>query len=532
MNLKAKFLPKLNIATLQSIDTWHNIRIHTLLQNPGKKQPAINAYLGARYSRSADSIDYIANEIIKAGTDAAKRLETIFVGYGHKSVGDMAQLFVCLENIPMVVAARLFYFNSVVSGQERSTRYQNFQKPDFIQLPPEISKKENKNTTTYKQIFLKEMNDYNEMLEPTRKALKIYFKPNSNNKQELNALQARTFDTVRYFLPIGLKTSFALLMSARNWAENIARLRASKFKFENELAEILYILLSGGNNELKKLGYIPEADGLIRHTDANLENKNSTQKILDLLPKLTQKNFKLNTKEINVSLEHNTIKSMLLHYYLLKNPYVKYEDINLNKIDLDKLSKIIFKHHDHHHLLYNLGQTGNIVLDGYGDYGAVLKDINRHRSLERFFPIQEEELNFDEEFNRNIKNMYSLCNYLDIEEMNNLRKEYEKRFNETYNLILEWRENNKNYLEPNILDEYTRYLLPHAHLTRYRLYGSFDDIQYLIHLRVRNGGHIAYRNLVYNWATELNKKSRIFSGLINKLEPVAPKSREQFFDRS
>ena len=116
--MKLSFRKDLSIASLVSESNWNKIKVHTLLQNSERKQPSINAYLGARYSRSADSIIDIANEIVKNNTDAAERLEKIFSGYGHKSVGDMADLFVCIENIPMYVAMKLFYMTSVVSGQE------------------------------------------------------------------------------------------------------------------------------------------------------------------------------------------------------------------------------------------------------------------------------------------------------------------------------------------------------------------------------------------------------------------------------
>lgn len=113
--MKGTFRKDLQIATVKSQSVWNKFKVHTLLQNPSQKQPSINAYLGARYSRSSDSILDIAKEIIDSNTDAADRLEKIFHGYGHKSVGDMADLFVCVENIPMFTAMKIFYLNSVIS---------------------------------------------------------------------------------------------------------------------------------------------------------------------------------------------------------------------------------------------------------------------------------------------------------------------------------------------------------------------------------------------------------------------------------
>ena len=162
----------------------------------------------------------IASEIIKNNTDAAERLEKIFAGYGHKSVGDMADLFVCIENIPVPLAMKIFYSCPVISGQERSTRYQNFQYPEFVKIPKEVCS-DREISKEYERIMLEQFKDYRELLKPTKEALSKFFKINEDSLQENSALTARTFDTVRYLLPYGHNTSGAFLMSARGWSDLI-----------------------------------------------------------------------------------------------------------------------------------------------------------------------------------------------------------------------------------------------------------------------------------------------------------------------
>lgn len=77
--MKGTFRKDLQIASVRSESMWNKFKVHTLLQNPLQKQPSINAYLGARYSRSSDSILDIAREIIESNTDAADRLEKYFM---------------------------------------------------------------------------------------------------------------------------------------------------------------------------------------------------------------------------------------------------------------------------------------------------------------------------------------------------------------------------------------------------------------------------------------------------------------------
>lgn len=108
----------------------------------------------------------------------------------------------------------------------------------------------------------------------------------------------------------------------------------------------------------------------------------------------------------------------------------------------------------------------------------------------------------------------------------------QKRFDAAYKRVKAWIKIAKNELDDELLREYARYLLPHAHAARYRMYGSVDDWQYVVGLRTRNGGHIAYRDLSYTWLEDLAKETPLFKSLLAKLPKVDPKSREQFFDRS
>ncbi|MDY0097135.1 MAG: FAD-dependent thymidylate synthase [Candidatus Dojkabacteria bacterium] len=531
--MKGTFRKDLQIASIRSQSLWNKFKVHTLLQNPGQKQPSINAYLGARYSRSSDSILDIAKEIIENNTDAAQRLENIFHGYGHKSVGDMADLFVCIENIPMFAAMKIFYLNSVIAGQERSTRYQNFESPEFVKIPKEVCS-DIGIRKAYDKIMLKEMNDYRKLLKKTKTSLNEYFKINDDNKEEKSALQARSFDTARYLLPYGLNTSMAAVMSARNWSELISYLNASDSVVENEVGKLLLNLLGESKVDIPK--YIREADGLIRHTDANCCRRNSTRNILKYL----RSNISNQKKYINkgcegdsckVSYNTHPIEDLLTHYELLLNPLGSKKELEFDFEDEKALGELIFENHNHHNLMGNIGQSGAIKLEGMATLGT-LKDLNRHRSMERYMPLFHDEVDMDNELNRSSKDCFFLCNYLEIKELEKLRKEYEKALVETYDMIKKWKKDAQESMPEEVVKEYVKYLLPHAHSTKYSFYGSFDDLQYTINLRTRRGGHIAYRVLVYKWLELLNKSDSIWYSLHRSIEKPNPKSKEQFVDRS
>ena len=530
-----EFDKELQIASVRE-DIENGIGVLTLLQNVNQKQPSINAYLGARYSRSADSVKTIAQEIMQKGIDASSRLESIFSGYGHKSVGDMAELFVCIENVPMILAMRAFYLNPTLAGQERSTRFQNFKQPNFVDMPEGINEEL---VSEYYSILNSYLVKYEELLEKITDAYASYYNIDVEDKQQLSALNARVFDTVRYLIPLGMRTSLGFIMSARNWSEYISRLLGSRYSQENRLGTLLLDILSKSDT-LMELGYIPEADGLIRHTDANTTRYETTKEMREYLKgKIPEKILDNNAEytgipdnDLKVDENDDPVYELLCNYLLSINPNIKLGD-HLDKYFDDEnilkdIGQILSNRHNHHNQIGNIAQTGAYSITGYADHG-ILKDLNRHRSFERFVPLWEDSTDLEIELKRD--NPYSLCNYLYIDEFKELKQYFTSFLDDTYLRIKDWNMRATREVGIDFSNEYTKYLLPHAHSTRYRYFASIDDLLYTINLRIRPGGHIAYRSLVKSWANHLAKESIFFKGLFSNLSRVDPNSSKEFLDR-
>jgi thymidylate synthase ThyX len=534
MKIISEFHKEQQIASVTASNEWHDMKVSCLLQNTYQKQPAINAYLGARYSRSADSVVDIAREITQKGIDASSRLESIFQGYGHKSVGDMADLFLCIENVPMITAMRAFNMNPVLAGQERSTRFQNFEKPNYIKIPDSVEITATLRAS-YNQIIEKQLNDYRELLPIVEKAFTQHFAVDVTDKSQLGALKARTFDTVRYFLPLGLKTSLGFIMSARNWSEYIGRLKGSGYVVESELGELIYQLLIG-TPELLEQEYIPEADMLIRHSEPNYSRRHSYEEMKEYLRRTvtTVEKMKLagrQCEDVVVSTTGDPVAQLVAHYLLQMYPAIDLTRVNFSAIDYEKIGRILASFHDHHNQIGNIAQTGSYQIDGYADHG-ILKDLNRHRSLERYVPLWESTLSMKDEFARASSDYYFLCDYLYIPAFAAINEEFRHRLDETYERITHWYADAVREIGDGLASEYTKYLLPHAHATRYRFYGSFDDMQYTANLRTRPGGHIAYRALTYRWLQLLASESPLWKGYLEKIPVVNASDREQFLNRS
>ena len=88
-------------------------------------EPEVQAYAMAKYSRSALSMKESLKEITQQ--KAEKFLNTFYFQYGHRSIADLAHIALAVEKLS-ILAAIAVADEQRWDGQERSTRYQDFQK--------------------------------------------------------------------------------------------------------------------------------------------------------------------------------------------------------------------------------------------------------------------------------------------------------------------------------------------------------------------------------------------------------------------
>src|SRR5690242_16143578 len=96
-------------------------------------EPEVQAYAMAKYSRSALSMKESLKEITQQ--KAEKFLNTFYFQYGHRSIADLAHIALAIERLSILAAIEVAD-EQRWDGQERSTRYQDFNKsgyytPDF-----------------------------------------------------------------------------------------------------------------------------------------------------------------------------------------------------------------------------------------------------------------------------------------------------------------------------------------------------------------------------------------------------------------
>jgi hypothetical protein len=465
--------------------------------------PTTIAYLLATYSRRRKSTPKTIEDIKSKGLDPEERFNKI-VGYGHSSVRGMGHFPCFIEGCSILESLRFFYNLPLQDGQESSTRYIDFGKNRRFIKPPLL-------THEFESICNYLYDNYTYLLDKTKVALSNLFGLDINNK----TLKVRSIDCVRYLLPLATETGVGAIQSGREWSRYIRYLSSLDDSVSSDISSNLLELLS------------KEYPALIGHINPliNIEGF-----VLDLL------NLHVDIEEyIHPSLRIYEVKDssieLLNRYASLLSPNNLNNQTHLDNTISDSIKKeisaLIFDNYDHHTEMGVIGRDGPICVRGLSDIGGTLKDLNRHRSINRFIPFLHTNFNLEEELNRS-NNLYALPPYLDA--LPKLRKEYSTVLDNTYESIRSWYSRAKDYMSVSEVNNWTKRLLPNAHMTQFMFYGSIKDWLYLTRLRVRPGGHISYRLISSDIANGIADLNPLYSEM--RLDRPEVFNAEEFLDRS
>ena len=198
--------------------------------------PEVLAYAMAKYSRSALSMKESLREI--SAQRAEQFLNTFYFQYGHRSIADLAHLAFAIERLSLL-AAIVLVDEQRWDGQERSTRYQDFEKSGWY-LPafaPGEAAAEQQFTETVTGLFAA----YRQVSDGVFDSLSARGSRPETMKQEAFArtLRARAFDVARYLLPLAANTSLGQIVNARTLETQVSRLLSHPLAEVRELGEQL-----------------------------------------------------------------------------------------------------------------------------------------------------------------------------------------------------------------------------------------------------------------------------------------------------
>jgi thymidylate synthase ThyX len=197
--------------------------------------PEVLAYGMAKYSRSALSMRESLAEI--NDQKAEKFLNTFYFQYGHRSIADLAHIAFAIERLS-ILAATVVLDEPRWDGQERSTRYQDFQKsgyyvPDFGDDAAALDQ--------YRETVDHLFAEYRHFSDEMFRYLRDRTPKPPEMKQETyeRTLRARAFDLSRYLLPLATNTSLGQIVSARTLENQVSRLLSHPHAEVRRLGELL-----------------------------------------------------------------------------------------------------------------------------------------------------------------------------------------------------------------------------------------------------------------------------------------------------
>src|SRR6266705_5358562 len=197
-------------------------------------EPEIQAYAMAKYSRSALSMQEALKEINQQ--KAEKFLNTFYFQYGHRSIADLAHIALAIERLS-ILGAIAVADEQRWDGQERSTRYQDFQKSGYY--TPDFGNEQARNL--YRDTVEGLFSVYEALSERMWLYLAEITPKPAEWKQDAyeRALRARAFDISRYLLPLATNTSLGEIVNARTLETQVARLLSHTHQEIRNLGELL-----------------------------------------------------------------------------------------------------------------------------------------------------------------------------------------------------------------------------------------------------------------------------------------------------
>lgn len=177
-------------------------RVLFLLPSEGEPTAEDLAMLQALYSRDPRPID--DNVKLLKTANAGEFMEKFYVGYDHASVGELGDLLIAIENVPIIVAKLIQHF-PLYRGQEASTRYLNWSQQPFIARTVEGRNYQEKLRAFYVRSFPQVV-----------KELLNRFELDTNDPVDVKAARAGAFDILRGYLTAGATTSLSWVVNLRD----------------------------------------------------------------------------------------------------------------------------------------------------------------------------------------------------------------------------------------------------------------------------------------------------------------------------
>ena len=245
-----------------------------------------------------------------------------------------------------------------------------------------------------------------------------------------------------------------------------------------------------------------------------------------------QKRFIYNGNIDSLSLKYcsDPTEELISHYEFLLNPLGSSQELEISDDMQKSLGEIMFFENGGNNSLGCVSNMDVIGLTGFASLDLISSFVSSNL-LKSFVPILTDEIDLEQELSRKNNQCFFWPQILNISEFKKLKKKYERSILETYEQIKKWRAMAKNVLTKEIVDEYTKYLLPRAHSTKYFFYASIDNLQYTINEKIRVSNPFEESLLMYECLRLLSLKDSIWNPLLKRVIKTNVNDVDQFLEK-
>lgn len=447
--------------------------------------PEILAYGMAKYSRSNRSLEDNLREL--SDDQAAKFLQTFYFDYGHASIADLAHVAVAIEDIS-ILAAMDIVDEPLWDGQERSTRYQNFDGSAYYR-PEDVP-------ADY-DLATHELFDLYRRVQEQSLAILTDEYPNPPamlEKTYRRTIRARAFDIARYCLPLNTLTSLGQITSARVLEQQIRRLMASPLPEIREIAQ----QLKDGITERPAVDISapdqshPVLPTLVKHSEADsyrVSLRNIFEPLAKKVPSLPSTDVELT---IDAPITESQIAQLLYaHGQASYHSCLVYAQ-DMSNAEKDELLSVALAERGKHDAWPRYLRQAPLQFDLVVDVGA-FRDFNRHRRVQKIAQHLNPEM------------LFAVPEPL-----------IRSRSEDEYKAIL-----TQHYRCLSALPDpqLASYVLPLAHRRRFLMSMDLPEAAYIIELRSRSQGHFSYRHIVWKMYEAIQSRLPEFARHIRVTPP-------------
>jgi thymidylate synthase ThyX len=478
--------------------------------------PEVLAYAMAKYSRSALSMRESLTEI--SAQRAEQFLNTFYFQYGHRSIADLAHIAFAVERLSLL-AAIVLVDEQRWDGQERSTRYQNFQKsgwyfPDFGA--------DSASAHLYVDAIENLFAAYQRTTAAVHDALRQRVAQPEGMKPDAydRTLKARAFDVARYLLPLATNTSLGQIVNARTLETQVSRLLSHPIAEVRDLGKKLRDAATGpawnvnarsGADFVAKLAAQPElaaeaaallsrdvrtAPTLVKYAEPNAYLIQTRTEIEQVATEILNGIDPAPSPVVDLVERTETLEVELaatLIYWGSDHPYRQIRDIvaQLPSARIAEIIDIGLRHRGKHDEALRVFHAGAALrFDILMDIGG-FRDMHRHRRVTQIKQGFTAKHGYETPHSGDI---------VGLEEAGILA-EYQQTIESSYAASAKIAAGSAPEAALSAL-----YLLPLATRVRCLFKMDFAEAQYISELRSAPAGHFSYRNVAWEMYLALQRQ--------------------------